>query len=96
MPCNGNGADHCCWVRGKPCAELVEYDPRAPERRWACGIMLDLHDWDKVIASDRYKEATGDAWVDGLNCKDWPDGEGANRGYCEDPSCRVPLREVAK
>jgi len=86
MPCNGNGKDHCCYIKGEACHNLVENDPRAPERRWACGLYLDVgKDWDKVLASDRYPK---DAWANGLNCRDWPDGEGVNRGYCPENGCR--------
>jgi hypothetical protein len=33
--------------------------------------------------------ATKNAWVIGLNCRDWPDGEGPNHGTCDDPKCRI-------
>lgn len=91
MPCNGNGSDHCCWVKGEPCSELIyDYvDETGHFRKYACAIRRDLGNWDDVIASDRYKAATGHAWVNGLNCRDWPDGDGPNKGYCDDPSCRV-------
>jgi hypothetical protein len=58
-------------------------------RRWACGLRAELGDWDLVIADPRYKEATGTAWTNGLNCRDWPDGVGVNKGTCNDMQCRV-------
>ena len=65
---------------------LKEHDPRAPERRWACGLFLDLgKDWDAVIASDQYQQNIAGSWREGLNCRDWPDAEsGVNRGVCKD------------
>lgn len=89
MPCLGNREDHCCWVKGVPCAELRENDPRAPERRWACGIYLDLGDWDAVIASDRYTAATNHWDGTGMNCKDWPNGVGINNWLCDNPGCNI-------
>lgn len=83
MPCLGNADKPCCYIKGKHCQYLKEHDPRAPERRWACGLYLDLdRDWDNVIASDEYKNDVEGSWANGLNCKDWPDGDGANDGAC--------------
>ena len=86
MPCSGNGGDHCCYVKGKPCPLLIEnhVDETGKFRRWACSLRAELGDWDAVIADDRYKAATEGAWINGLNCKEWPDGEGPNRGVCRE------------
>lgn len=91
MPCNGNGKDHCCWVKGKPCALLIEnhVDETGHFRRWACKLRAELGNWDDVIVHPDYLEATKGAWINGLNCRDWPDGEGPNHGSCDDPRCRV-------
>lgn len=86
MPCLGNGNDHCCWVNGKECRLLIRNhtDENGHFRKWACSLRAELGNWDAVIADPRYKEATKDAWTDGLNCRDWPDGEGPNRGACKE------------
>jgi len=91
MPCSGNASDHCCWVNGKPCPLMIEnhVDETGYFRRWACGLRAELGDWDLVIADPRYKEATGTAWTNGLNCRDWPDGVGVNKGTCNDMQCRI-------
>ena len=91
MPCSGNASDHCCWVKGKPCALIIEnhVDETGYHRRWACGLRAKLGNWDDVIVHPDYLAATGGAWPNGLNCRDWPDGEGANHGTCNDMQCRV-------
>ena len=78
-------------MKGKPCALLIEnyVDETGYFRRWACSLRAELGNWDDVIADPRYKEATGHAWTNGLNCRDWPDGEGPNHGICNDMNCRV-------
>jgi hypothetical protein len=80
----GNRDDHCCWIKGKVCPHLItDYtDETGHHRRWACALRAELGDWDLVIKDPRYIEATKDAWIDGLNCRDWPDGEGPNKGVC--------------
>ena len=84
MPCLGNGEDHCCWTKGKPCSFLIENytDVTGYFRRWACSLRAELGDWNLVITDKRYLESTN--WDAGLNCRDWPDGEGANRGICKE------------
>lgn len=91
MPCCGNAIDHCCWVNGKHCRFLIEnyVDETGYHRRWACGLRAELGDWDLVIIDPRYKEETKGAWVNGLNCRDWPDGNGPNSGRCDDMRCRI-------
>lgn len=80
MPCFGNGEDHCCYVNGVACPHLEEFT--VPDRRWACGLFRRLQDWDLVIASDSYQQDVAPYFGD-MNCKDWPDGVGRNRGVCE-------------
>ena len=84
MPCLGNADKPCCWIKGKLCPHVRENDPQAPERRWACGLYLDLdRNWDKVLASPEYIKDVQGSWKDGLNCRDWPDAPaGPNRGRC--------------
>jgi hypothetical protein len=91
MPCSGNASDHCCWVKGKPCTLLIEnyVDETGYFRRWACGLRAKLGNWDDVIVHPDYLAATANAWKDGLNCRDWPDGEGPNHGTCDDMRCRI-------
>lgn len=89
MPCLGNGNDHCCYTKGKPCRFLIRnyVDETGYFRKWACSLRAELGDWDKVIADPRYLEHT--SWVEGLNCRDWPDGEGPNRGVCKECGVNV-------
>ena len=77
MSCSGNTDEHCCTFRfGGDCKYIEENT--VPGRRWACGLMRELGDWDKVITSDRYRKDVEPKWrgtyltrVD-LNCRDWP------------------------
>lgn len=84
MPCLGNGDDHCCYVKGQPCKFLItdHVDETGYFRKWACSLRAELGDWDLVITDRRYIEAHN--WAPGLNCRDWPDGEGVNRGVCKE------------
>ena len=84
MPCYGNRDDHCCYVNGKACQFLEENT--VPERRWACGLRRELGDWDSVISDPRYIEHVDPHFGD-MNCRDWPDGTGRNKGSC--PECGV-------
>lgn len=40
--CRGNGDEHCCYVDGEVCRHLRIDDPRAGDRKYACGLLLDL------------------------------------------------------
>lgn len=82
MPCHGNRDDHCCYVRGQPC-QFVEKNT-VEGRRWACGLRRELGDWDEVLASDRYQTHVAPYFTNGMNCRDWPDGNGANKGVCDE------------
>jgi hypothetical protein len=83
MPCLGNADKPCCYLKGKLCHYVREHDPRAPERRWACGLYLELGNWDAVLADPRYKKDVAVFWPNGMNCRDWPDAKkGPNRGRC--------------
>jgi len=84
MPCSGLGKDHCCYIRAKPCKYLItDYtDENGVRRKWACGLRAELGDWDSVLKDPRYIEDVQGSWRDGINCRDWPDGEGVNRSYC--------------
>jgi len=81
MPCLGNAQDHCCYVNGQACKYLEENTVEG--RRWACGLRRELGSWDAVIASDRYQQDVAPHFGE-MNCRDWPDGEGANKGRCVD------------
>jgi hypothetical protein len=90
MPCLGNAKDHCCYNgRGQPCKFLIENytDETGYFRRWACSLRAELGDWDKVITDPRY--IAEHTWATGLNCRDWPDGEGVNRGVCKECGVNV-------
>lgn len=78
--CHGNGATHCCWWQGEPCPFLEENTIAG--RRWACGLMRELGDWDVVHADPRYAaeveprwRASGPIWEwlwdEGVRCGDW-------------------------
>jgi hypothetical protein len=84
MPCLGNGEDHCCYIKGKPCPFLIfDYiDETGHFRKWACSLRAKYGNWDDVLADPEYQRATEGAWAPGVNCRDWPDGEGWNAGPC--------------
>jgi hypothetical protein len=78
MPCLGrNNDDHCCRIKGKVC-QFLEEDTE-PGFRWSCGLRRELGDWDTVLADPRYP---ADSWAPGVNCRDWPGGEGSNGVAC--------------
>ena len=73
--CHGNGANHCCWFKGVECPFVEENT--VPGRRWACGLLRDLGNWNKVIRSNRYKKEVQPLYdsvpeLSGMNCRDWP------------------------
>ena len=81
QPCAGNSDDHCCYLAGQPCSFLEE--GTVDGRRWACRLRRELGDWDAVLASDQYKEHVAPTFDPlGINCRDWPDGEGKNNAGC--------------
>lgn len=86
MPCLGNGQDHCCYIKGRSCPLLItDYtDENGHHRKWACSLRAELGNWDAVLADPRWQAVTKNAWREGLNCRDWPDGEGPNRGVCKE------------
>lgn len=83
--CHGNGTNHCCYVNGQPCQYLQENTVEG--RRWACGLYVELQNWDAVIADERYQTNLRPAWqiveqANGLapnsfNCHPW--GPGTNQ-----------------
>lgn len=84
MACHGNGDDHCCYVNGEPCGFLRENVVEG--RRWACGLYVELGDWDAVLADERYVTNLRPAWRQvevtnglpegGFNCHPWGPGTG--------------------
>lgn len=69
--CHGNADDHCCWLQGAVCPHLEEHT--VPGRRWACGLLRRLGDWESVIASDAYRQDVAPALEPlGYTCRDWP------------------------
>ena len=84
MPCLGNGKAHCCWVKGKECRFLIrDYtDETGHFRKWACGLRAELGDWDAVLNDPRWIGSVKGSWKAGINCRDWPDGDGVNGDYC--------------
>lgn len=69
--CTGRGGadgDHCCYVRGEVCEFLIE---NYEGRRWACGLMAELGNWNKVHRDPRYQPIKEVMLLgDGL-CGDW-------------------------
>lgn len=86
MPCLGNADKPCCYIKGKICKYVITNytDENGHHRRWACGLRAELGDWDKVLADHRYQSDVAGSWATGINCRDWPDGEGPNNGKCEE------------
>ena len=76
MPCHGNGADHCCYVRGEPCVFLEKNT--VPDRRWVCGLRRELGSWEKVHVDPRYLSQVKPAW-DESGAADCGDFAGFNR-----------------
>lgn len=79
--CEGNGADHCCYLPGEegPCAHLEENTVAG--RRWACGLYRQLGSWELVHADPRYAhvKVALNAYRPNLLCGDWPEpGETCN------------------
>lgn len=83
--CHGNGDSHCCYVNGKTCIFLQENTVEG--RRWACGLYVELGDWNTVINDNRYIANIRPAWVqielsnnlseNSFNCHPW--GPGTNQ-----------------
>lgn len=69
MTCHGNGDDHCCYVEGAPCVHLTSTD----DRKWACGLLVELGSWEAVHADLRYLETPRPVWIQrGVpDCGDW-------------------------
>jgi hypothetical protein len=86
--CTGRGdasGGHCCWIKGKVCEFLIENPSgvQTPDqdRRFACGLMVELGDWDKVHADPRYNPLAIVFAPEGL-CGDWQDKAGT---CCNEP-----------
>ena len=79
--CEGNAADHCCYVGGEPCPFLEENTVEG--RRWACGLYRELGNWDAVLASGGYQKHVAPTFDPiGINCRDYP-AKGVFCGTCE-------------
>lgn len=68
--CTGRGdatGGHCCWVAGQVCEFLVE---NHEGRRYACGLMVELGDWNLVHADPRYAPIA-EVMVDEGLCGTW-------------------------
>jgi len=70
MECS-SGNDHCCWIRGQTCEFLVE---NVNDRRWSCGLYLELGSWTAVYIDPRYKKTIEPVVTEliTVNCGDWP------------------------
>jgi hypothetical protein len=73
MPkCDGNLADHCCYIDGSICRFLEENTILG--RRWVCGLRRELGSWRLVHEDPRYVadvKPTMDR-LGGTQCGDWP------------------------
>ncbi len=77
MSCHGNTDESCCTFGGGVYCRYLRADVAG--RRWACGLMLELGDWQKVVANPRYQQHVAPKFeplnkiygVD-LNCGNWP------------------------
>ena len=76
--CDGNTPDHCCYLGERGVCPFLEEDT-VPGRRWACGLMREHNDWDKVLADQRYIDVVvpfSDEYMERLgvfySCKSWP------------------------
>ena len=72
--CHGNCDSHCCVFRNVICPFVEENTIKG--RRWTCGLLRELGDWDLVLADKRYKEIVQPLWDTipervGDNCRDW-------------------------
>ena len=72
--CYGNHEKHCCIFRGVVCPYLEENT--LPDRRWVCGLMREMGDWNKVLDSHAYRNRVQPLFdsvpeLEGENCKDW-------------------------
>jgi len=56
----GAGSDHCCYVNGQTCPFLQVDGPSG--RRFACGLYVELGDWDAVHADPRYVASVKPHW----------------------------------
>ena len=76
--CHGNGDDHCCYFAGVLCPYLEENT--VPGRRWACGLLRQYNNWNRVLTSDEYLQVVQPLWetvpnyVPGMTCESWPNG----------------------
>jgi hypothetical protein len=89
--CHGNGADHCCTIKGWDCVFLKENFVEG--RRWACLLYVEIepsidptlkgkerHEavWEAVHKSERYLKIIRprlDASGAGIDCGDWPQND---------------------
>lgn len=73
--CHGNGETHCCWVAGEVCEFLEENT--VPGRRWACGLLRELGNWNAVHADPRYAPIQVEWDKVGIeSCGAWGPGSG--------------------
>ena len=64
-------------TESKDCPYLVR---NVAGRNFACGLRIELGDWDKVLEDDRYKRDVAGSWAPGINCRDWPEKPAKYRG----------------
>ena len=73
MACQGNLAEHCCYIDGEPCTHLRD-DGQNAERRWVCTLREELGSWAAVHVDERYQAEPAPVWrrIGIADCGDWP------------------------
>lgn len=85
MPdCTGNNSDHCCYVNGVDCPNLII--DVVPGRKYACGLRHELGSWEAVYSDPRYTPIqavwdTPGSNLAGYKCGEWP-APGFTCGTC--------------
>jgi hypothetical protein len=78
--------DHCCWLGIHGVCQYLETDT-VPGRKYACGLMRQLGDWELVHIDPRYlrdiKPKLDAMAITVENCGDWPP-VGEECGACGD------------
>ncbi len=75
--CTGRGdaaGDHCCYISGTVCQFLGD-NGTPGDGRFRCLLMVELDDWSKVHADERYAPLAVH-WAGQPLCGDWQPAKG--------------------